>query len=210
MIITIKGASGSGKSTLVRKVMELYSEHVPQYVEGRKRPIAYICSKPDHKPLMVLGHYETDCGGCDTIKLADETFALVRKAHEDGFDVLFEGLLLSADANRTTALHKDGLPLHCIGVDIDIQDCLKSIDARRLNAYNQKLEKAVAENNERAARGRKLNELPPPPEPVNPYHTTNKWKQLKRIMERLQLAGVSALWLDRDAAFEFIKKELAL
>ena len=105
-IINIRGTSGSGKSTLARRIMEQYPHRVVFRREGRKQPIGYLYQRdasPNTKgrQLAVIGHYETPCGGCDTIQKMDDIFQLVRDSHEAGHDVLFEGLLISADMKRT-------------------------------------------------------------------------------------------------------------
>jgi len=66
-VIQIRGTSGSGKSTLVRQVMGLYYEKQPLFKRGRKQPIGYILTHPDTPSLFVPGHYESACGGLDTI-----------------------------------------------------------------------------------------------------------------------------------------------
>ena len=67
MIVNIRGTSGSGKSTIVVRVCGLYDKKTPHFLEGRKNPYYYVFEKEGHKPLAILGHYESPCGGCDTI-----------------------------------------------------------------------------------------------------------------------------------------------
>jgi hypothetical protein len=212
MIIHIKGCSGSGKSTVVNKVMSQYDERVPEYIPGRKQPIGYVLRKAGLKDLFVVGHYETDCGGCDTIKFADETFDIVRQRHAQGFNVLFEGLLLTADAKRTISLHEEGLPLFVVNMNTDLETCLASINERRQNKWKQKCDLILKNNQILKEEGKvtKIKELPPKPEPVNPHHTTEKFKQNKRIKERLDEAGVPNDWLDRQGAFNKIKEAFEL
>jgi shikimate kinase len=140
VIINIIGTSGSGKSTLARKVMDMYCQRVPISDEGRKQPLGYTCTMHDEmgeqvgRPLVVLGHYETACGGCDTIPTGqfDRVYQLVRQYHEAGNDVLFEGLLLSAEHNRRAALHND-FPGEVVLVHLttDFETCIQSIKQRR-------------------------------------------------------------------------------
>lgn len=134
MIVNVRGTSGSGKSTLIRAVMAQYANKTPIMVEGRKQPIGYLLSAKRLPDLTVLGHYETECGGCDTISCdnaTDATFAMVREWHARGRNVLFEGLLISAEANRTIALHRDGLPLLVVSLTTPLEDCLAGIQERR-------------------------------------------------------------------------------
>ena len=186
MIINIRGTSGSGKSTLARRVMGAYTgcrNRVKQ--KGRKQPIGYICTRPDGgKPLYVLGHYESPCGGCDTIKTYDEVFQRVRDVHEAGYDVLFEGLLLSTETQRVIELALE-LPTLIIGLDVPVDVCLESINTRR--------------------RVKK-----PDAEPVNPKGTESKHRTNQRAMAKFQGLELQAEWHDRDGAFKRICGVLGL
>lgn len=193
-IINIRGTSGSGKSTLVRRVMELYeTKAAVRLKEGRKQPIGYILSKSMHNALALVGHYETDCGGCDTIANMDEIYANVRQASFANMDVLFEGLLISADANRIIQLHKDLLAhttVRVIALDTPLELCIESVNNRRRGA---------AERKGRDYKG-----------DVNPKNTTSKFAGVKSSMKRIEAAGVPCSWESRDSAFELIKREFRL
>lgn len=189
MIINIRGTSGSGKSTLVRKVMERYSCRQIFREDGRKQPIGYVYLSPLHKariPLAVIGHYETPCGGCDTIQKMERIFDLVRTSDDAGHHVLFEGLLISADVNRTLALHQEGRDLRVVGLDkVPLDVCLESINKRR-RAKN------------------------PDAPPVNPKNTESKFKGVKQSMRRLVDADVRVESCNREEALEFILGELGV
>jgi hypothetical protein len=211
MIINIRGTSGSGKTTLARAVMACYPSKAAVKVPDRKRPIGYIYQHPaGGRPLAVIGHYETACGGCDTITDQDHIYELVRQSHSAGMDVLYEGLLISAEVNRAVKLHEDGLPLLVVALDTPLELCLTSINQRRQADFDRRVAKIEAENAERAARGRKLLELPEPKGDVNPKNTASKFSGVKTSMKRLDEAGVRAVWADRDQGLEIIKKELGL
>lgn len=191
MIINIRGTSGSGKSTLARKVMALYGNRVAYKREGRKQPIGYLYRRPPNSPhqvsagrgLAVIGHYETPCGGCDTIQKMDDIFQLVRDADAQGHDVLFEGLLISADMKRTLALHEEGLDLKVIALDVDIDTCIASVNERRWAKS--------------------------PDKPgVNPKNTISKHKGVKSSMKKLGEAGVPATFCNRDEALLLIRELL--
>ena len=184
MIINIRGTSGSGKSTLMRSVMDHYASRVPVHVAGRKRPLYYKlwqghgCNDLSAPDLIVLGHYDTACGGCDTIPTTDMTYDLVLEAHYMlGAHVLYEGLLISSDAQRTIDLmHNVGQSqLLVVELATTLEECLASVNARR------------------AARDA---ELPP----VDPKNTTAKWKGVQSSGAKLRDAGVPYEVLDRDAA----------
>lgn len=188
MIINIRGTSGSGKTTLVRKLLESYGSKIAFKEEGRKQPIGYLYHRrpgEEGRSLAVIGHYETACGGCDTINKMEKIFELVRYSHEQGHDVVYEGLLISADVNRTAALHQEGLPLLVVALDVPLDVCLASVNERR--------------------RAKK-----PDAEDVNPKNTESKHKGVQQSMKRLKGLGVSGVWADRDGALALIRKELAV
>lgn len=190
MIINVRGTSGSGKSTLVRRVRDLYSQTLRVKQEGRKQPLGYILhygAGTRVQPLALVGHYETDCGGCDTIANMDEIYENVRKAHAAGMDVLYEGLLISADANRVIALHADGLPVRVIALNTPLALCLESVNHRRRNTAMVKGKDYKGD--------------------VNPKNTTSKFSGVKSSLKRIEAAGILYSWESRDSAFELIKKE---
>lgn len=185
MILNVRGTSGSGKTELVRRFMAYVPDRwLPHYVPKRKRPLLYRTRPNDYPGVTVLGSYENECGGCDTIKTWDETFALVRQEHARGNHVLFEGLLLTAEIRRTLQLHLDGLPVKVALIDLPVETCLESVNARR----------------------RKKN---PEAEPVNPKNTESKWKGAQQAMRRFEAAGLPCFRGDRQAVLEFALRELA-
>lgn len=202
MLINIRGTSGSGKSSLVREIIARYAtvEHFKpegiDYPKERRQPWAYRCRMEDakHRELMILGHYETACGGCDTLAPMDFIFNFARLGHTLGYDVLFEGLLISADFNRTVALHNDGLPLIVIGLDLPLDVCTASIEERRERGYQERLRKAQEAGKP----------APKRPKPLNAANTESKWKGTRSTMRKLQEAGATAEWHDRDSALERI------
>jgi thymidylate kinase len=186
MIINIRGTSGSGKSTLVRKVMELYKEKAAIHVDGRKQPIAYSLQSPEtERDLFVPGHYETACGGCDTINGLDKIYDLVTENAVLG-NVLFEGLIVCSDFRRMVELREEfgAQNVLVIGLDTPVDVCLASVQERRAARGNDK--------------------------PLNPKNTESKFKTNRRVLERFEEAGVPVVWLSREEAFERIKKEFGL
>lgn len=142
MIINIRGGSGSGKSTIVREIMRHYGEVIPHYVEGRKRPLWYDCRLPDDRDptLRVLGHYETPCGGCDTIsknpndpeeKAMAFIHRLVREADDAGLHVLYEGVILTTILGKLPELYAEWRGLLVVNLTSDLETCLMGISERR-------------------------------------------------------------------------------
>jgi len=182
MILNIRGTSGSGKSTLARRIMSYYDCRQPFFFPDRKQPIGYLLSKigsPDPE-LFVVGHYETACGGCDTIaeKQFDTVYSLVRARARMGQHVLYEGLLLTAEANRLIALHRDEPgKVVVIQLTTPLELCRESVIARR------------------AAKGSE--------KPLGPNFRKNlesKHKAGLATLRRFQAAGVTCFECDRDQA----------
>lgn len=193
MIVNVRGTSGSGKSTLTRAVMERYPTRTRVKVAGRKQPIGYVLSgaveggvsgKP-LPPLYVVGHYETPCGGCDTIPSLDTIVEHVRRAADQGMDVFFEGLLISSEYNRTLALAQEfGGDMLVVELDLPLQECLDSVNGRR-----------------QAKRG-------PDAPPVNPKNTESKWKGTRSTVAKLEAQGVKVRRGGRDEALGFVLEHL--
>lgn len=194
--IHVSGTGGSGKSTLVRRVMELYPIKQELLRDGRKRPIGYALSRfrDDIDELYVPGHYETACGGCDTIKTVDEVYSLI--ASEDGGAhmraVMFEGIMVQDDVTRAVALDKhlkDTDPgdtgmgplkavrprLYVIRLNTPVETCLERIRGRRAAAGNEK--------------------------PLSEKNTRGRYESQLRRCQRLKDAGVAVEVLDGEAAF---------
>lgn len=143
MIINIRGGSGAGKSTVMREVMKRFTNRQPHFVEGRKQPLCYDLwneGEPERPMLRVLGHYEAECGGCDTISKnpgnPDEkamTFIhrLIREADEEGHNVLYEGVILTTILGELPKLHAEGRAIVVINLTSDLETCLMGISERR-------------------------------------------------------------------------------
>lgn len=178
-VINVRGTSGSGKSTLIRRLIEMYPEKLPVHVPGRKQPIMYKLTGSDVlEDVAVIGHYETACGGCDTITSQDRVFEIVRAQMKETA-VIFEGLLISAEFNRTKALDDD-CDLYVVQLDTPLQTCLDSVNMRR-------------------------KEKKPDAEEVNPKNTESKWKGTRKTCERLEEAGVAVFTGDRDACLKHVE-----
>lgn len=178
MIVNIRGTGGSGKSHLVRRVMDLYAERHPRHVEGRRRPVSYLCSAEGHRPLLVPGHYETACGGCDTLKTVNQVYELVTAGDRHNCDVLYEGIMVADDVTRAVLLSRSA-DLRVVLLTTPIEECLHSIQARRAERGD---ERPLSEKNTRDRAKR---------------HDHNVW--------RLKQASVRTERLDREAAFNVIR-----
>lgn len=128
MIIQVRGTSGSGKSTVMREVIAgLGGKVKPVMREGRKNPLYYMIDD-----IAILGHYESPCGGCDTVGSARQVFDLLQEV--EARIVLSEGLLLSEDTKWSKQL-KD---LWVVFLTTPVETCLERIRERRKKAGNNK------------------------------------------------------------------------
>lgn len=182
MIINLRGTNGSGKSTIVKKVMSLYENLSPLSAPGRRRPVGYLLDKPGSN-LFVPGHYEIACGGCDTLKTLDQVYELINEYHPSGDFTLYEGIMVNDDVTRAVELSKR-FPLIVISLTTPLDECFRSIRERRESKGNM--------------------------QEVNPKSTTNRYKGIKRRLERLRNAGIQVEEMDREKAFERIKELLRL
>jgi ABC-type dipeptide/oligopeptide/nickel transport system ATPase subunit len=190
-VINLRGTGGSGKSTVVRRVVDLYQNHEKCGAPGRRQPYytQHWNKSIVRGVLRVPGHYETACGGCDTIKTVDEVYGLVMGGVEHTHDVLYEGIMVQDDLRRAFDLdtrlkaqpwremwNPDTLPgLHVICLTTPLEVCLDAIRTRRL-----------ARGDER---------------PLDPKNTTGRYHSQLRMQQRLRDAGVQVEALDREAAF---------
>ena len=155
MIIQIRGTSGSGKTTVMRQVMKEF-QWTPHYQEGRKKPLWY---KSNHG-VYLLGHYESACGGCDTIGSARQVYNLIQEQIPRGVTIICEGLLLSEDTKWSRQLPD----LRVVFLTTSLGGCLERIMMRRKKAGNDK--------------------------PLNPTNTTNRVKVIERARLKLESEGV--------------------
>lgn len=184
MIINIRGTGGSGKSTLVMTVMAKYDRRTPQYLEGRKRPIGYLCERAG-TALYVPGHYEIPTGGCDTIQKIDDVYNLVNNAAQAKHDVLYEGIMIGDDVRRCIDLARAHPPLMVIALNTPIDQCLASIQARRDTRGDER--------------------------ELNPKNTVSRLHRLRTSMiPRLKDAGVNCQWMSREKALEEVLEALVL
>lgn len=134
MVVNLRGTNGSGKTTVAKGLILRY-QMTPLYDEaskGRQRAWGYTAQHADLYPLFVLGDYEGDgkCGGCDRISKQDEVCFLVREMHNRGFDVLFEGVVVSTIFERYVQLSKDVGGMVWAFLDTPLAVCLNRIQAR--------------------------------------------------------------------------------
>ena len=185
MIVNLRGTSGSGKSTIVREVMGVFQQKVPRYCEGRKQPTGYELFDTVYSKLFVPGHYESPCGGCDTLSFSgsqDRIWEWIREHHARGYNVLFEGVIIGDDNKRTIQAHRDKLPLLLIELTTNLNNCLAGIQARR------------------DARG--------DTRPINPSNTTKRMPGISKRMDKFERMGRDVRRLTRGDALELCRRML--
>lgn len=216
MIVNVRGGSGAGKSTVIRAIMARYPTKVPHFVEGRKQPLWYDLSGPDLPPLRVLGHYEAECGGCDTISKNPEDenekamtfiFRLVREADDAGLNVLFEGVILTTILGELPKLHAEGRPIVAVNLTSDLETCLLGISDRRARKNHGQSE-GPTQNTEtyRAL----VAEVRAGLEEVTIKNNVGKLKSATKTAKQLEAVGVTVYHEDRASAVPRILEVLSL
>lgn len=203
MITNIRGTSGSGKSTVIfdllkhfRAVDELfavfersdgleyvilidhephnkYDVHVGYQIFEQFDPNR----EPYQHPLRIVGKYLTPCGGCDGIKTQDEASDRVRAWHNEGYNVLFEGLLISTIVGRWAEMAESvrkGQDEHMRFVFLNTPEevCVERVKARRAAKGNVK--------------------------PLNETNTRDKWRLMQTIIGKLQARKLCVMVTDGD------------
>lgn len=162
--------------------MSLYAEKEPLHEPGRRQPIGYWLIDPDHPKLFVVGHYETACGGCDTVNGMEVIYGLIEDAVLlERADVIFEGLIVASDVTRCIGLD-DYANLLVVELNTSLEVCVAGIQARR------------------DARG--------DDRPLSTKNTEAKMKQLIPQRKRFLDAKVDFRHLDREAALLAVKEHL--
>ena len=169
MIVQVQGTSGSGKSTLVRDLMT-WGRRAGQVdpVMYRGKIIDYVITVPTRgkRGVALIGKYETPCGGCDQVGSSAEVLRRVRRYASKGYDVVFEGLLLSGGQGTLgRAMLKYGKDFAYAFLDTPLETCLARVRARR---YARAL---------KAGREKEV-------KPLNPKNTTAKWHACQRYREK--------------------------
>lgn len=173
MIVQIRGTSGSGKSTAVRRIMNNFKTWESQFISGRKKPLYYR----NGRGLIVLGHYESPCGGCDTIGSAAAVYDLITNLlnrFQENTTILCEGLLLSEDVKWSSQLPD----LRILYLTTPIDTCLNQIQQRRSEAGNNK--------------------------PLNTSNTTNRVAVIERSRIKLSERGILCRRCTSDQAVSIV------
>lgn len=183
--INVRGTSGAGKSHLVRQLMQLYASTEPMYTEGRKKPYWYhLAATNGGRSLVVPGHYDTPCGGCDTIKTGGEVWSLVKMALSMDRNCLFEGIM-PQDWKIERVEELAGLAeLHIVQLNTPVELCLEAIRGRRAARGNEK--------------------------PLSPKNTVSRARNVEARIRELRRRGIACHTVDRDGAFQLCRTLLGV
>ena len=140
-IVNVRGTHGSGKSTLVREIMKLYTDVKEVRKAIRRRPLGYILQDWSfrhpipYRDLFIPGHYETPCGGCDTITIVDDAYHIIEEYARKGYNVLFEGILAQHSMPNLRRLneHFPGA-IHVVVIDMPDEFAIEAVQYRRAAA----------------------------------------------------------------------------
>lgn len=136
LIVEVRGTSGSGKSWVIRQAMGAYDGWEKVYLGKKRRPLYY----QHPSGILVLGHYETACGGGDSIGSARAIYAVIDslKSKPEVRVMLVESLLLSEDRKWTYQLVNDGNDVRVLFLTTPVERCIEQIKGRREEAGNEK------------------------------------------------------------------------
>lgn len=144
-VIKLGGCNGSGKSTLARAILDLTAEGEPrEYVLPSGKKTKYYSGSWHDVPVLVLGKYETACGGMDTISDKDDRYSMVVNLTEGRYGkrniVFFEGLITGKTygaLGQLSELHvKSRIPWLYAFMGTSWEECVARVLKRRQAAGN--------------------------------------------------------------------------
>lgn len=198
-IYQIRGTSGSGKTWVAKNLIKhlesniFAEEYYSVMIEGRKKPLFTVAKPSENLTLAILGHYESNCGGCDNIGSAAKVYKLIQAIREGEFkehnvtDIFCEGLLLSEDTKWTLELAKiSEVKFKIIFLTTPVEKCIQQILKRRELVGNDKpLKEDNTRNRVRVIERAfdKLNQQPKLKGSLVKSSTNGAWKLLKYYLE---------------------------
>jgi hypothetical protein len=185
LVVNMMGTNGAGKSTLVRNILEEAKRANPDwyewYQDGRERPVATEVRYKNGGGLFVPGHYNVPCGGCDTLRTVNQAYDLVKRGAAKGYNVLFEGIMVMDDIERTIALSRES-DLVVIGLATPLDACLDAVRDRRLKRGADPY--------------------------LDPSNTIDRARRCSRRLERLKAAKLNVLMMTREEALDWCRANL--
>lgn len=140
-LVNIRGTNGSGKTYTVRQIVSNFPclSRKTIEVDGAKglQTIAYY----DHGDFYLIGSYENDCGGLDTVRDFYSIAPLALKLLEEK-SVLMEGLLWSSVFSSMHKLEHEcrtkGHQVVWCGFDYPVETMINRVVERRVKQGNTK------------------------------------------------------------------------
>jgi shikimate kinase len=166
MLLKLHGTSGSGKSTIARGLMD----RAMLTLLDR----AYKVDRVDViHPIYILGTYNSQCGGCDTLK-ADEQIELIHRCAPLGH-VFYEGLLGSEYYGRLGEASERYKDDHIFAfLDTPIELCIHRIKERRFLKGNLK--------------------------PLNEDNTRGRIRKIETLKRKLEFMGRKVVTINHENA----------
>lgn len=133
MIVNIRGLSGSGKSTAVKKIIELYSDRQILITRKKRALITRLYNTPELNECIVIGPYDdkNQTNGCDVIAYNEQVKLLIEYYDDRGYDVLFEGMMLSTNHTLINDLAKTR-DVSVLFLDVDRETIIKQRKQRAI------------------------------------------------------------------------------
>jgi hypothetical protein len=106
---------------------------------GPRRPEAYrLAVQGVHQPIFVLGPYDIETGGCDSVQPYSLILELLDKYSVRGH-VVFEGSLISDNYGQVGAwLERQGQKSVVAFMETPLEECLRRVRTRRTGRGNDK------------------------------------------------------------------------
>src|SRR5580765_5586023 len=171
MLVKLHGTSGSGKSTVARSLMELGKITLLDRAY-EVDPQDWIVTGID-QPIYILGTYNSQCGGCDTLT-AGEQIELIHTYAKLGH-VFYEGLLGSEYYGKLGEASEPYGRHHVFAfLNTPIELCIDRVKARRLLKGNTK--------------------------PLNEDNTRNRVRKIEMLRQKLINQGRNVVDIDHKIA----------
>lgn len=138
VVVKMGGCNGSGKTSVARGILE-HMGAVPCTFKGAAKSPNYYVGTYKGVEVVVLGSYETACGGMDTISDKLQRLDMVQKMCKPGRIVFFEGLITGktygafGELSETHVNGKKGLWLYTF-MDTPFEVCVERVLQRRAQA----------------------------------------------------------------------------
>lgn len=138
----LRGTNGSGKTFVARQlIVECQAKPLEYSDKGKIRSYMGLLytQEPDgcyEHPIIILGSYETQCGGCDTIPsvsiVADMLRSYYRSSKLAYGLIFYEGLMISHMIGTVGAAAKEWGHDHVMGfLDTPLEVCVSRVRSRR-------------------------------------------------------------------------------